>query len=337
MVPATQSLQPFLQEKHADQVACGRGRCELRHRLALGRQSRLDAARAAPPGLDQRIRGRVVLLARLARDLLDEHRRQHLPRHPGVGQPAHEALLERALRAARGEFARGIDQYRRFHHLVDQSDGARGRCRQGAPGQHHVHCRRCSDQRRQAHAAAPAGIDAELHFRQADAGRGIARCHPIAAGQRELGAAAHAEAMDRGDRGTGQLGQSLEHLLSAPQRVIHRALGIERLELLDVGTGDEAAGLGRADHQTLGRIQCQALEDGVELEQDLLRQRVDRFARAIQRKHDDPVAAGLSLPMLEAQSIEASASCGTIRYGTGRPLSSGRRLTGVNAAPIKVS
>ena len=87
VILAAQALQAFLQEEHADQVARGRRGGQLDHRLALGRQPRLDAAAAALPGVDQRVRRGVVLLARLARDLLGQHRREQLARRPGVGGP----------------------------------------------------------------------------------------------------------------------------------------------------------------------------------------------------------------------------------------------------------
>src|SRR3546814_1623394 len=88
--------------------------------------------------------------------------------------------------------------------------------------------RRRADQPRQAHAAAPAGIDAQLHFRQADPRGRVVRGHAVVAGQRDLGAAAHAEAVDRGHGGAAQLGQTLERLLAAADRVADRALQIGR-------------------------------------------------------------------------------------------------------------
>ena len=59
-----------------------------------------------------------------------------------------------------------------------------------------------------------------------------------------------------------------------------------------------------------------------QFEQDVLRQRVDRFASAIQPEHNDPVVAGFRFPMLEAQSIEASdhaAPSDTVRGGGYHP------------------
>lgn len=70
-VLAAQPFQTLGQEEDPDQVACGRRAGEFDHRLAFGRQARLDAATARPlPDVDQGIGRRVMLLARLAPHLL---------------------------------------------------------------------------------------------------------------------------------------------------------------------------------------------------------------------------------------------------------------------------
>jgi len=146
----------------------------------------------------------------------------------------------------------------------------RGRGRQGAPGQHHVHRRRGADQARQARAAAPAREDAQLGLGQADAGGRIAGRHAVAAGQGQFGAAAQAVAVDRGDGGAGQLCQFLVGGLAAADGVVDGAAAVELLELLEVGAGDEAGGLGRADHHPLGRVDRQPFDDVAQLQQHVL-------------------------------------------------------------------
>src|SRR5690606_2780518 len=128
--------------------------------------------------------------------------------------------------------------------------------------------------------AAPAWIDAQLHFGQADAGRRVVAGDAVVACQRQFGAAAHAEPVDRGDRGTGQVGDVLEYLLPALERTGDGPLLIECLELLDVGTGNEAGVLRRAEHDALGRIDGNALQQGVQLDKHVLGQRVDTFSGA---------------------------------------------------------
>jgi hypothetical protein len=173
----------------------------------------------------------------------------------------------------------------------------------GATGQHHVERGRCADQPGQAHAAAPARIDAQLDLRQRDARRRIVGGHPMAAGEGEFGAAAHAVAMDGRDGGTAEFGQPLEHLLPAPERVGDRALRVEGLEFADVGPGDEAGRLGRTDDQAFRRVQGEALDDGVEFQQHLLRQRIHALSGAIEAQHDDAVGR-FGTPVREPQTVQ---------------------------------
>ena len=98
-------------------------------------------------------------------------------------------------------------------------------------------------------------------------------------------------------------GDALESLLPATDRIADRAFLVEGLEFADVGAGDEALGLGRADHQAPGRIQRQALYQRFEFDQYVLRERVDRLVGAIERQHHDAIGAGLGLPVAEAQTV----------------------------------
>ena len=308
------ALQAFGQEEDADQVARGRRARQFHHRPALGIQARLDAlATGGLPHVDQRVRRRVMRLRRLARDLLGHLRRQQLARQPAVADPAGETLLERALWARADQRDRGVHQHRRLGNPVDQAHGLGRTRRQRAAGEHHVHRLRCAHQARQAGAATPAGEDAQLHFGQADAGGRIAAGHAVVAGQRDLGAASHAEAVDRGHGGAGQLGQLLEHGLAAADRIVDGALAVELLEFLQVRAGDEAAGLGRAQHHALGRIDGQAFQDVGQFDQHILRERIDAGALAVESQHDDAVGAQLRLPVTESQPIEVRGHAGTIR------------------------
>src|SRR5690606_6791670 len=94
-----------------------------------------------------------------------------------------------------------------------------------------------------AHAAAPAGIDAQLDLGQADAGLLVVAGDAVAAGQGKLGAAAHAVAVDGGHGRAAQLGQALEDQLAVPDPVLDLAPGGDFLEALDVGAGNEAGRL----------------------------------------------------------------------------------------------
>src|SRR3546814_9075757 len=128
---------------------------------------------------------------------------------------------------------------------------------------------------------------------------------------RDLGAAAHAEAVDRGHGGAAQLGQALERLLAAADRVADRALRVEFGEFADVGAGDEALRLARTQHQPLWRVQREPPEQRLQLDQHVLGEGVDRLAGAVEREHEDAVLALPGLPEAEAQSVE------TCNHGNG--------------------
>ncbi|MNV22254.1 hypothetical protein D3C71_1132200 [compost metagenome] len=306
VVLAAQSLQAFGQEEDADQVACGRGAGQLHHRAAFGIQTGLDrAATGACPGVDQRVRRRVMLLACLAGDLLGHLWGEQLACQPGVGDPRGRALLEWAGSALQCERHRGIEQHGRRDDLVDQADVAGRRGRQIAAGQHHVHRRRCADQLRQARAAAPAREDAQLGFRQADAGGGIIGGHAVTAGQGQLGAAAQTMTMDRRDGRAGQFGQLLVRALATADRVVDGAAAVEFLEFLQVRPGDEAGRLDRLDHHRLGRVHRDPLDQVAQFEQHVLRHGIDAAVVAVEAEHDDAIVTDLRVPMREAEPIEA--------------------------------
>src|SRR3546814_2561986 len=68
------------------------------------------------------------------------------------------------------------------------------------------------------------------------------------------------------DLGAAQLGQTLERLLAAADRVADRALRVEFGDFADVGAGDEALRLARTQHQPLRRVQREPLEQRPQLD-----------------------------------------------------------------------
>ncbi len=305
-IAATEALQALGQEEDADQVARGRCTGQLHHRAPFGVEAGLDRlAAAALPGADQRVRRRILVLLGLACDLLDHLRRQQRACQPGVGGPGRRALLERARGAGQGQRHGGVEHHRRRHHLVDQADAARGRGRQGAASQHHVHRRRCAHQLRQSRTAAPAREDAQLGLRQADAGAAVIGGHAVAAGQRQLGAATQAVAVDGRHGRAGQLGQLLVSGLATTDGVVDGAAAVELLELLQVRTGNEAGLFQRLDHHALGRVQCNALEQVAQFQQHILRHGIDAAVLTIQGENHHAVVADLGVPVAEAETIEA--------------------------------
>ena len=190
---------------------------------------------------------------------------QNLPCQPAAAEPRCRFLFERAIDAVFDEFDGFIHHEIRCGHCVDQTDGACRFARKRATGQHHVESRGCAHQSWQTDAAAPARIDAEFHFRQADAGTGIIRRHACAAGQTQLGPSAHAVAVNQGYRWAGQFGDALEDVLTVADRIQYGSLGIEFGEFGDIGTSDETGFFGGADDQAFRRREGHALQQAVEL------------------------------------------------------------------------
>ena len=107
---------------------------------------------------------------------------------------------------------------------------------------------------RQALHAAPAGHDAEHHLGQAESRRRLVDDDAIAAGERQLEAAAEAEAADQRERRIRHGGEPLERVPAALDERDRVGLGLDVAELVDVGAGDESVRLARADDETLRRI-----------------------------------------------------------------------------------
>ena len=73
-----------------------------------------------------------------------------------------------------------------------------------------------------------------------------------------------------------------------------------------VGTRDEARGFARPEHDAPGRIDRQALDQRVQLDQHVLRECVDCLSGPIDGHQHDPVGSGFDLPVSEAEPVETS-------------------------------
>ena len=204
---AALALQPLLQEEDADQVLRGRRLRQLRHRACFDLQSLLDAGAAALPHVDHREWGWVVLAAYLCGGLLEHHRCQDLPGQPGVAGPGVGTSCERARRRAAQQQPRFGQQFVRSHDTVDHTQTERAFGRQRLAGEHDRQRFGGADQTRQARGAAPAGMNAEHHFRQRDPGLVVIGSDTVAAGQNQFGAATHARTVHGCHRGAGQARQ----------------------------------------------------------------------------------------------------------------------------------
>ena len=93
----------------------------------------------------------------------------------------------------------------------------------------------------------------------------------IVAGERDLEPAAEAIAVHDGDRRHRQVIEPVDDRVRLGQGRLDRGGIGHAAELADVGAGDEAAGLGGAQHDAFGQIPLDAREHVVELGEHVFR------------------------------------------------------------------
>jgi len=237
---AGQSLQAFLQQEDANEVACGGRLRQPGDAAGFELESLVDVAAAALPGVDQGEGRGIVFLAYLGGGLLAHHRRDDLPRQPCIGGPGAGSLRERPWCRAANEVPCLGKEFFRLGQAIDQADGFRAPGIEGFAGEHRLQGLGRTDQSWQAGAATPAGKDAKHHFGQADFRGVVVGGDAVAAGQRQFRATAHAGAVDGGDGRAGQAREVFVDALAVFDVFLHRAsLGVGD-EFLDVGTHGEA-------------------------------------------------------------------------------------------------
>ena len=130
-----------------------------------------------------------------------------------------------AVRQGAGEVQATLAELVPREDLVHQPDSFRPGDARGLAGEQKVQRGTQSHQPWQASGTAPAGQDAQLDLRQTDAGAVVVVADPIVAGQRDLGAAAQADPLDRGDRRYRHVGNACEQGLD-PARDLHAPFAV---------------------------------------------------------------------------------------------------------------
>ena len=304
-----ESLEPLLQEEHPHQVPGRRRTEDRRHLLFRGER----VAIVIPPGIDDRVGCGIVLGPRLCGDLL-----ARLVRHDVPERAVHELLHEgqRTGRATRSHEQAGcIFHHPRRHAFVGHTESLGLPGVHALAGEHEVERRRRADELGQAFHAAPAGYDAEHDFRQGKLRRGLVDHHAIAAGQRELEAAAETMTADQRQRGVGHRGQAVEAIPAAFDQRPRTRGGVERGEFLDVGARDEASRLGRGDDEPFRPRLLEGDQDALELGQRLGRQRIGDGIGLVEPQPRQAVGAALDAPVL----VGISHSLAPARSASPRP------------------
>ena len=233
------------QAEDVDQVLRDPRRGELGQGAGLGVEAGARAVLDADPHhLDGAQRRGVVaagllqgLLARLVEEHLAAERvlleQQLLESMPPLVLPRPAGLLA-------GEVAHVVEEAGVGDQGVDQAELQGLAAGDRLAGEDQVERLGDADQPRQAGRAAPAGEDAQPHLGQADAGgRRVAR-HAAGRGERDLGAAAQADAADRGHGGEGERLPGREQAMAEARARLGLGGVGDPGDLLEVGAGDEA-------------------------------------------------------------------------------------------------
>ena len=190
-----------------------------------------------------------------------------------------------------------------LRHGIDQPERLCPARIDGLAGQHQRHRLHRIDEMREARGAAEAGMQAEHHFGKAEA-RVVDR-NPRLAGERDFEPAAEAEAVDHGDGRNLQAFEAVDHRMRAADRGLDGARIGRAAEFVDVGAGDEAGGLRRADDEPGRPLALQRGQHGIEFLDHVGRQRVGAGVFAIEQQPGDAVGVARQLEM----------PIGTVRIG----------------------
>ena len=293
-------LEALAEEKDADEVLRCRRFGQLGDGTRFQFQPLTDIRPTALPHVDQGERRGVVFLAHFRGRLLQYHRRQDLAYWPEVAGPGLGASCQRARGGATHHMARLGQQFAGAGQAVDhaQVQGAAGG--QGFACQHQRQGVGRANQPWQARGAAPAGMNAQLHFGQGDAGFFVVDRDALAAGQDQFGAAAHAGAVHGRHRGAGQARQCFIDPLAVLDVLQHRAAPGVILELGNVRTDGEAGGLGGMNDHPGRVLDRQPFDDLPQLVQHGTRNGVDAAAGAVEGEGDDAAVVLVGFPMIEA-------------------------------------
>jgi len=94
------------------------------------------------------------------------------------------------------------------------------------------------------------------------------------AGERHFEPTAQAKAMDHPDRWQRQPVEPVDHGVALGEHGLDLACIADTAELRDVGAGDKAGAFRRTDHQAARLLALELLQNGVELDEHVYRERI---------------------------------------------------------------
>ena len=212
--------------------------------------------RSLRPQLEDRVRRGVVLAPRALRHLLSRLRGDDAPRQRQSASATAESRSARGAGAASSTPRAVFSMMRARHALVDEAHALRAARVDRLAGQHQVERRGRADRAAAAACMPPhPGTMPSITSGSAKRVFGLVDDDAVAAGERQLQAAAQAEAADQRERRDTDARASRSNV-SQP-RLTSASASSRRLdvaELVDVGAGDEAVRLARADDEALRRL-----------------------------------------------------------------------------------
>jgi hypothetical protein len=245
----TELLEALGKKEHAPQIARRVGRHQRHEATGFAVDHGPPVVAVPLEQVDQRMRRGIVLALGFFRGFrphrLDDLRADRAPGHDPLDQRRRRrlALLQHRLARLPVQRIAVSDQ------LVDE---AHALCRARLDHPAGQHCLHGIDRTRlpdRAAGTAEAREDAEIDFGEAEPRFFVVHRHPIVAGERQLEPAAEAEAADRRDDGRLHVFDAIHHRMRPLQRLRkHRGIG-HRVELADIGAGDETGVLARLDDE----------------------------------------------------------------------------------------
>ncbi len=254
------------------------------------------------PQIDHGVRGRVVVLARLSSNLLE----QHVPHERAERREGEKPIEQTCLalsRFRRDQFFRDISPAVFTGDTVDQADTQRLFRIDRVSRQHDLHAFADAAQLYDTHGAAEARMQAQLHLGQAEDLIVTVRADAVVAHHGNLESAAEANTIDGGNRRAGKVPDAQEHALRHLGQSDDLVDGPEAAELGDIGSHDETAGFPRIHHQTDGYVRLQLRQDGIQFRQDFRRQGVGRGFGLVETQPADAGIVGLQFPVLVHASL----------------------------------
>ena len=173
------------------------------------------------------------------------------------------------------------------HDRVEEAERLGAAGAHAAAGQHHGHGFERIDQPRQAHRAAQPRMQAEHDLGKSK--RCVLDADAIVAGERDLEPAPEAIAVHDGDRGRGEAIEPVDDRVRLDKARLHRRGVGHAAKLADVGAGDEAFRLGRAQHQALRQIVLEVCQHVVEFGEHVLGERIGAGVRLVEGEPGDAV------------------------------------------------